>query len=80
MANDPLVSTIEGKEAEAVIPPRSNRIEQREYDKHTYKERNLIERFFNKLKQYRRVATRYEKTTQNYLAMVHFASWFVLLA
>ena len=41
--------------------------------------RNLVERFWHKLKQYRRVATRYEKTAQNFLAFVHVASIMILL-
>ncbi len=45
-----------------VIPPRSNRKNPSDYDKHIYKERNLIERCFNKLKNFRRIATRYDKT------------------
>lgn len=60
--------------AEACIPSKSNRKEQLEHDKHLYKERNLVERFFNKLKQYRRVATRYEKTARNFLAMITLVS------
>ena len=60
-------------------PPKSNSLKKRKYDKHLYKERNLVERFFNLLKQFRRVATRYEKTGQNYLAMIHFASSMILL-
>jgi transposase len=51
----------------------------REYDRHTYKGRNLAERFIGKIKQYRRVATRYEKTARNFLAFVHVASIMVLL-
>ena len=45
----------------AVIPPRSNRLVQRHYDKHLYKERHLVENFFQKLKTYRGIATRHEK-------------------
>ncbi len=45
----------------AVIPPRSNRKVQREHDRELYKERNLIERAFNKLKRFRRIATRYDR-------------------
>jgi transposase len=74
-----LVDTIEARGAEAVIPPLSSRKEQREYDRERYKDRNLIERFWHKLKQYRRVATRYEKTAQNFLAFVHVASVMILL-
>jgi transposase len=74
-----LVDTIEARGAEAVIPPLSSRKEQREYDRERYKDRNLIERFWHKLKQYRRVATRYEKTAQNFLAFVHVPSVMILL-
>ena len=63
----------------AVIPPRSNRKTLREYDQHLYKDRNLIERFFNKMKHFRRIATRYEKTVTSYLAMVHLAASLILL-
>ena len=77
--SDALVGVIEGKGAEAVIPPRSNRKEQREYDKDRYKGRNMAERFWQKIKQFRRVATRHEKTGRNFLAFVHVASIMVLL-
>lgn len=59
---DYIVDAVKNMDATAVIPPRSNRVVQRKDDKHLYKERNLIERMFGKLKQSRRVATRYEKT------------------
>ena len=65
--------------AEAVIPARSNRKAPRAYDKVLYKERNLIERFFNKLKQFRRVATRYDKLLANYEGFVHLAVIAILL-
>ena len=76
---DDFVATIEARGAEAVIPPKKNRIFKREYDKHTYKERNLAERFINRIKQFRRVATRYEKTARNFLGFVHVAAIMVLL-
>ena len=72
--SDELVATIKDRRATAVIPPRSNRQEPRKYDRAKYKHRNLIERFVNRLKHYRRVATRYEKTARNYLSMVHLAA------
>ena len=78
--SDALIKKIESSQARAVIPPRSNRKQQRSYDKELYKERNKVERFFNKIKQFRRVATRYEKTARNYLAMAIFASIVILLA
>ncbi len=64
------VEAIEHCGATAVIPPRRNRIESRDYDKVLYKERNLVERLFQKLKHYRRVATRYERLARNYQAML----------
>ncbi len=67
------IETIEESGAEAVIPSRRNRKEKREIDKNLYKDRNKIERFFNRIKHYRRVATRYDKTARNYLAFVHGA-------
>jgi transposase len=77
--SDVLVKAIEAKGAEAVIPPKSNRKKPRDYDKDLYKERNLVERFMNRIKHYRRVATRYEKTARNFLGFVHVASIMVLL-
>ena len=60
--------------AEAVIRPRKSRVEDRPYDKVVYKLRNVIERFFHRLKQYRRVATRYDKYAVRYLGFVYFAA------
>lgn len=57
-----------------VIPPRRNRAIQRSYDAELYKERNIIERFFNKLKQFRRVATRYDKLLVNFMGFVKLAA------
>jgi transposase len=70
---------IEARGGEAVIPSLSNRSRQRAYDRDRYKDRNLAERFWNKAKQYRRVATRYEKTARNFLAFVHVAAIVLLL-
>lgn len=77
--DDEFVAEIESRDAEPVIPPRSNRLEERAYDKEAYKKRNLVERFINVVKHCRRVATRYEKTARNFLGVVSFASLFVLL-
>lgn len=74
-----LVEEIERRGAEAVIPTQRNRKEQREVDPHLYRERNLCERFWSKVKQYRRVATRYEKKAVNYLAFVKLAAMMVML-
>ena len=58
----------------AVIPPRKSRTDPRPYDEDLYKRRNIIERFFHRLKQYRRVATRYDKLAVRYLGFVQFAA------
>jgi transposase len=68
--SDAFVAAVEKRGAEAVIPPRANRVNPREYDEVVYKERNKVERCINGLKQCRRVATRYEKTARNFLGMV----------
>ena len=73
------VAIIEARETEAVIPSRKNRKEQREIDENLYKDRNKVERFFNRLKHYRRIATRYDKTAQNYLSFVYLASAMIWL-
>ena len=58
----------------AVIPPRRNRITPRDFDRELYKTRHLIENFFCKLKQFRAIATRYDKTARNFLAAIYFAA------
>lgn len=76
---DWLLEQIAAAEAEAVIPPTASRTEQRSYDATLYADRNKIERLFNRLKQYRRVATRYDKLARNYLAFVEVACIVTLL-
>jgi transposase len=58
----------------AVIPPRPNRLAPREFARELYKERHLVENFFCKLKQFRAIATRYDKTARNFLAAIHLAA------
>lgn len=58
----------------AVIPPKANRRVLRAYDRELYKARHLIENFFAKLKQFRAIATRYDKTAPNFLAALHLAA------
>lgn len=67
---DYIVDAVKRMEAEVVIPPRSNRKVARDYDTHLYKERNLIERMYGKLKHFRRVATRYDKLASSYMGFV----------
>lgn len=63
----------------AVIPSKSNRKAQRQYDKELYKARHLIENFFCKLKQFRAIATRYDKLARNFLAGVLLAASYICL-
>ena len=60
--SDKFREVIASKGAEAVIPPKRSRKELLPYDKDVYQDRNLVERFFNKIKNFRRIATRYDKT------------------
>lgn len=57
-----------------VIPPKRHRTIKRYYDKHLYKARHLIENFFCKLKQFRAIATRYDKTARHFLSAIYLAS------
>jgi transposase len=63
----------------AVIPPRNNRPSPRSYDRELYAARHLIENFFAKIKQFRAIATRYEKTARNFLAAVQLVACVVWL-
>ena len=71
---DPLRQAIAAKCAVAVIPNNPSRARKYPLDKHLYAQRHLIECCFSKLKQFRRVATRFEKTARNYLAVVTLAA------
>ena len=77
--SEQLLNYIEEKGAISVIPPRKNRKEQRKYDKVIYKNRNQIERFFNRLKQFRRIATRYDKLLLSFLSLVQLAVVFITI-
>ncbi len=76
---DSLIQALEHRAITPVIPPKTNRREPRKCDFALYRERNLVERFFNKLKHFRAVATRYDKTAQNFLAAVQFVAAIILL-
>ena len=71
---DHLCDKIAESGGQPVIPPKRNRTFKRPYDAELYKERNIIERFFNKLKQFRRVATRYDKLLDNFMGFVKLAA------
>jgi len=68
--SDALVATLEQRGITPVIPPKANRREPRKTDFALYCERNVVERFFGKLKQYRAIATRYDKLANTFLAAV----------
>jgi Transposase DDE domain len=72
--SDDIRNDLADRGIEPVIPPRSNRKTPIEYDREAYKRRNLIERCVNRLKQFRRIATRYEKTARAYLSMLCLAA------
>lgn len=74
-----LRAKLDAKGITPVIPPKSNRLESVVYDQERYKQRNKVERLFNKLKQFRRVATRYEKLKANFLAFVTVALIVIML-
>jgi len=75
-----LIQLITQSGASAVIPPRGNRREARAFDTHQYKHRNLIERFFCRLKQFRRIATRYDKLASRFSAFIAIVAAFIWLA
>ena len=72
--SDDIRNDLADRGIEPVIPPRSNRKTTIEYDREAYKRRNLIKRCVNRLKQFRRIATRYEKTARAYLSMPSIAA------
>ena len=76
---DRLLDLLVDAEVEVVIPAKKNRLKPRLIDENLYKDRNKVERYFNKLKQYRRVATRYEKTASSFAGFIYLASSMILL-
>jgi hypothetical protein len=78
-ADERVINPLAAAGKRAVIPPKANRRSPREVDRHLYKARHLIENFFAKLKQFRALATRYDKTARNFLAAVHIAAIAILL-
>ena len=69
-----VLALIRDRGAEVVIPPKSNRKEPWEYDREMYRQRNLIERAFYKLKQWRRIATRYDPRSLYFLSALHLVA------
>ena len=78
--SDALIHLIVEGGSAAVIPPKSNRRVQRDFDRQQYKHRNLIERFFCRLKQFRRSATRYDKLASRFSSFIALAAACIWLA
>ena len=76
---DSLIDTLNQRSITPVIPPKANRKVKRDCDFMLYCERNLGERFFNKIKHYRAIATRYDKLARNFLAAVQLVAAIILL-
>ena len=77
--SDQIRYNLQAREVLPVIPPKRNRKKPIAYDTDQYQLREKVERFFNKLKQFRRIATRYEKLRQTFLAFIHLvASWLMI--
>ncbi len=78
-AQDRVLAVLAQAGVAIVIPSKSNRLHPRAYDKELYKARHLIENFFAKLKQYRAIATRYDKRAVSFLGAIHLAASVILL-
>ena len=74
-----LLEVIAALKAAAVISPKANRVEPSDYDKHVYKSRNLVECFFARLKQFRRIATRYDKLDRRFEAFISIVAALIWL-
>ncbi|MBI4741675.1 MAG: IS5 family transposase, partial [Betaproteobacteria bacterium] len=77
--SDAFVETAGATGAAAAIPPRNHGLTPREYDRGHHKARNLVERFLNRLKQFRRLATRYDKLAHRFNAFLHLACAYIWL-
>lgn len=73
-AKSRVIEPLEAAGKKVVIPPKVTNKNQRLYDKQLYKARHLIENFFARLKQYRAIATRYDKTACNFLGAIQLAA------
>lgn len=71
---DSFRESLSDKSVKPVIPSKRNRLSPTTHDVHIYKERNIVERFFQKIKRFRRIATRYDKTARMYLTGIMFVS------
>lgn len=78
-AEERVIQPLEAAGKTAVIPPKRSRKSPRGYDRELFKARHLIENFFARLKQFRAIATRYDKTARNFLAAIHLAASLIWL-
>jgi transposase len=76
--SDALIGAIECRQNQAVIPPRRNRKIARPYDATLYRQRNIIERYFARVKQFRRFATRYDKTSKSFVGFFCIANCYLM--
>ena len=74
-----LVGQLKIQQSIAVIPPKKNRKHKRDYDRHIYKERHLIECFFGKIKHFRRVFSRFDKTATVFMSFLQFVGALIWL-
>lgn len=74
-----LIDQIQQQDCTPVIPSRANRKNPRNYDEHLYKERHLIECFFNKLKHFRRIFSRFDKRASSFAGFIAYASFILWL-
>jgi len=77
--SDAIRQILEDHDVAAVIPGKANRTEEIIYDKEQYKLRQKVERFFNKLKQFRRIATRYDELSLTFLAFIHLVAIWIII-
>lgn len=77
--SDAMRQVLHDEGREAVIPGKTNRLAEIAYDKEQYKRRQKVERFFNKLKQFRRIATRYDKRSRTFLALIHLVATWIMI-
>jgi transposase len=77
--SDAFLKKLKKQGVQAVIPPKKNRKIQRAYDRHLYRERHLIECFFEKIKHFRRIFSRFDKTGEAYMGFIHLSSSMILL-
>lgn len=76
---DAILEHLANNRIEAVIPPRRHRRIQRPFDRERYKNRNLVERFFCRIKQFRRIATRYDKLAERFSSFIALTASFIWL-